>query len=283
RVFLLRVRGQETDYVGQYWNDRVYRSLQILSSDCAAEAEQVARELESLIRFPLDEYMPEKEDPLRYDEFIRAIKIMEQLNLPTIESDVPTLAAGGELRNERLTGVIDELRSLRTGLDPEWWAKTLAMKDALYSKTGPMRGTIKMMSYTEQLDEDFLTTMANWNWTVVSVEDPGNPGREEKFKTFQLNPVTMMKFRYPGQPLVFRFYKYFSDQVENRTLAFDGPWGILKLLKEHEGRRDPKSPKTWKVQLRVKSDEGREYGLWLAIEFDREIPPLEDWPVDRVK
>jgi hypothetical protein len=86
--------------------------------------------------------------------------------------------------------------------------------------------------------------------------------------------------RAPGGAIEFGFYKNPSHVGQNPNIGYvppGGEWQVLGLLHDRGARPlgDSKG-RRWYVEVPLPSRSDRIVGL--ILEFDREIPRLEDWP-----
>jgi hypothetical protein len=95
-------------------------------------------------------------------------------------------------------------------------------------------------------------------------------------------PRELLKVRYPGPPLKFMVYPDDAPGTPpDKTVEVPGPWSAPALV--HRSRAGQPTAvgegKSWKVELLVPGQApGRELSVWLKLDFEKELPPLRQWP-----
>jgi hypothetical protein len=175
----------------------------------------------------------------------------------------------------------DELRQLRGQDIPEqdarWVERVGRVLDAL-----PADGALECAVWVAGNDErSRLANSRRPDWYSVTLQQQNGaaPGAEVQVFPLPIERQKLGSVRCPGSPIEFWLYRNPTHERERPVKAGDvpgGEWQALGLLHARGAQPLPDGKgRRWYVELPLPRGERV---LGLVLEFDREIPRLEDWP-----
>ena len=277
----------EDDYVSEYWHGLTLGLLEELASTIEALGEQKVGELSGLMRFPLDA-PASAEEPLNAAELLQTRRLLAVLRPQADLFPDGTIGSGRSTKVDEINRRLERIRVPQVSQQvKDWMTRAEAVLQTLPAVPGDFlecrmfvlaadaqpkpAGTASTVSFTEV-------------WREMTLAQEGRP-ESRRVSTEQERDLLIGDVKYPGGPLVFRFYRH--DPVTPLILPIDGPWACLRLLfagppKEGpptwEGAERQQDGKTWHCRFRLVDDKGTQHLFGIKLVFPQELPRLESWP-----
>ncbi|HEY7115711.1 MAG TPA: type VI secretion protein IcmF/TssM N-terminal domain-containing protein [Tepidisphaeraceae bacterium] len=274
----------------QYWSDVAFeltRSLRVAASGGSKTLNESVGALRAFDRFPLAP-LRAGQLPLARNELAAARKLRDKIVTLRRPMTAPSslglaIANDGTREYGRFN---EELKQLRGQDLPEpdarWLERLGKVMDALPATAdGTLECTVWVASGDDQRGRAARTRPPDW-YSVTLSQGGAAAAAGQEVQIFPLRETRekLGLCRAPGGAIEFGFYKNPSHVGQNPNIGYvppGGEWQVLGLLHDRGARPlgDSKG-RRWYVEVPLPSRSDRIVGL--ILEFDREIPRLEDWP-----
>ena len=266
--------GQEPlgDFGARFWEELSYKALKSVATDAEKQAREAVTSLRSGARFPLAP--PASDRPQMSEADLAAAQAQIRRVSPAAAGGAPA-----KIGSKRFDDEIERLQGARA-LSPEeaaWIAQARAVLAALPQGPGEVYTcTITLLTTEPKVVGDEAAGDTYRYFGVVQGE--GEPVKA----SLRGEPRELLKVRYPGPALKFMVYPADAPGTPpDKQVDVAGPWSAPALL--HMSRAGQPTAagegKSWKVELLVPGQApGRELSVWLKLDFEKELPPLRQWP-----
>jgi hypothetical protein len=269
-------RGALGDFGARFWEELSYRALQSVASESEKQARTALAELRANARFPLAPPSP-NQPQLSAVELAAAQSAIRKVRPP----EIPGTAA--RIESKRFSDEIERLLGRNVlSKEHEEWADRVRGVLAGLPPSDAETYTCTVTLLTGEPRPVVGDDLASGTYRILGMSQ-GDAGEPVK-ASLRGNEQELGRLRYPGPPVKFLIYP--SDVAGVKAdveVPVDGPWAALRLLHLNRDGRPTAlgegKTRTWKVELLVPGpDQKQRLSVWLKLEFEKELPPLRDWP-----
>jgi len=282
KQYFVLTKAAGDDYVKRYWDQLGYMLLDSLVERARSDSKQYLQQFNQYLKFPLARLSETSED-LPENKIAAADSFCYRLRPARRDLGGDTLGEGAKTGNDELDEKLESLINISVppALDC-WLEQANKMLDALPTDSGEKFDcTVWLLSDTDQKElapDGYYYIGEKGVWKHLALKQGSVSEMLGRLTIGPEHDKPLGIVQYPGEEAEFLFYRYPGDPDESPdwSLPFEGPWASLRILHKCEpARRDDDNPKKWKVWLQKK---GTRQGLWLQLQFERELPRLKDWP-----
>ena len=270
----------DVDISEKYWKELAYTGLALLAKEIDVDVLAAFDDVKKWGRFPL----------ARPDSSVKELTVAEVaqsraaldkvLGVATVYAE-PSIGAGK--RTGRFAEIDRNLdRVCGLGLPSEkraWCLKVKGVLDALPAGADTFDCVVSVMGEKDQKIAGGGSPSVLEQWQVLQIDQ----GAIKKGAVNVTQPETKVaaKLKYPGEGVVFRFYRFpkdFDEGKVDRTKSVAGAWVPVRLVHELKSKRLTGDGRKWQVEMIIADSDGRPRVLWLELDFKNPLPALENWP-----